>query len=147
VVKVFPGSDGAFDLYGDHGSGLGYEHGQSTNTPITDSVGRADSAGPGPGTRAARVTIGPARGHYPGQPSSVGYRLELVDVTPPSRVTLNGRQIDHLPSPSGAPGWYYQADAATVVVNTPSLTTTRAITVEAPGALPVDRPEPPATAS
>ena len=147
VVKVFPGSGGTFDLYGDHGSGLGYTHGQSTDTPITDSVVPAGSTRPGTGTREARVSIGPARGHYPGQPTSVGYRLELVDVSQPSQVTLNGRRIDRLPSASVAPGWYYQADTATVVVNTPSLTATRAVTVEATGALPVDRPEPAATTS
>jgi hypothetical protein len=140
VLKVFSGSSGNFSQYSDAGSGLGYTTGQYTMTPITDSVG----AQAGNGTvSASRVTIGSAHGHYPGEPTAVGYQVDMVDLTQPSQVTLNGSRLVRRASGSNAPGWYYQAGTATVVVNTPSLPTTRASTVVASGARAVNRPEPP----
>ena len=93
------------------------------------------------------MTVGPAQGHYPGAPTSVGYRLEMVDLTQPGQVTLNGRGLSRRTPGSDAPGWYYQAATATVVVNTPELPTARALAVVASGATAINRPEPPAPAS
>jgi hypothetical protein len=140
VLKVFSGSGGAFSLYGDSGAGLGYSRGQFTTTPITDAV---RSTGPRGTATATGVTIGPSRGHYPGAPTAARYRLEMVDLTQPSQVTLNGHPLDRRPVGSQAQGWYYQGDAATVVVVTPSVPTDHALTVVASGGVPVDRPEPP----
>jgi hypothetical protein len=138
ILDVFPGPNGKFSLYSDSGAGLGYTKGQFTETPITDSVGPLDTTS---ATAACRVTIGAARGHYPGEPTAVDYRLEMVDLTPPSLVTLNGHRLSPLTPGSPGPGWYYQAATATVVVTTPPLPTTRVITVAATGSKPVDRPE------
>jgi hypothetical protein len=140
VIKLFSGSSGRFDLYGDSGTGTGYASGQHADTLITDSVG----APAGPGATASRITIGPARGHYPGAPSASRYRLEMVDLTQPTRVTLNGHTIERRPSGSAGPGWYYEVGTATVVVDTPSLPANRTTTVLASGTLTVNRPEPPA---
>ncbi|MGH3181325.1 MAG: hypothetical protein ACRDOE_05390, partial [Streptosporangiaceae bacterium] len=67
--------------------------------------------------------------------------------TQPSQVTFNGRRLDRRMPGSDAPGWYYQANSATVVVNTLSQPTTRAVTVVAVGGRPVNRPEPPTQSS
>jgi hypothetical protein len=71
----------------------------------------------------------------------------MVDLTQPSQVTLNGHPLDRRPAGSQTPGWYYQADTATVVVVTPSAPTDHTLTVVASGGLPVERPEPPGTSS
>jgi hypothetical protein len=144
VLKVFSGSNGTFSLYGDSGTGLGYANGQFTETPISDSVGSVRGGG---SSTPSRVTIGPTRGHYPGEPTAVAYHLELVDLTQPSQVTLNGRRLARQPPGSNAPGWSFQVGTATVVVNTASLPTTQALTVVASGGLPVNRPEPSAVSS
>jgi len=144
VLEVFSGSSGAFSLYADSGTGLGYTKGQATRTPITDSVG---APGQGDATTTDRVTVGPAQGHYPGAPTSMGYRLEMVDLSHPDQVTVNGRSLNRLTPGSDAPGWYYQAATATVVVNTPGLPTARPLTVVASGGMAVNRPEPPPPAS
>ncbi len=112
TVKVFSGSSGSFSLYGDAGTGLGYTTGQYTETPITDSVG-----GEGSAAKASTVTIGAAHGHYPGEPAAVDYRLQLVDLTQPTGVKVNGHLIDRRTPGSQATGWYYQPDTATVVIN------------------------------
>ena len=74
----------------DSGSGLGYTKGQYTETPITDSVASAGHGRHGVGTSTGdhrrRCT-----GTTPVQPTSVGYRVELVDLTRPVAVTV-GRQ-------------------------------------------------------
>ena len=93
------------------------------------------------------MAIGAVRGTYPGAPTSVGYQVELVDLTRPSGVTLSGRPLRSEPAGSAAAGWYYLPGTSTVVVNTPSLPTTRAVTVVATGGRPVDRPEPPPASS
>jgi alpha-glucosidase (family GH31 glycosyl hydrolase) len=136
VLKVFSGSRGTFRLYGDSGTGLGYTKGQSTETTITDSVGSAGA------TTAAQVTVGAARGHYDGEPSAVSYRLEMVDLTEPTAVTLDGTRLHRRTSTSDAPGWSYQASTATAVVTTGSMSTAHSFTVTASGARPVNRSEP-----
>ena len=139
VLTVFSGSSGSFRLYGDSGTGLGYTRGQSTETTITDLV----ASGAGATASTARVTVGSARGHYRGEPSAVRYRLEMVDLSEPSRVTLDGRQIDRRSAGSDAPGWSYRASTATVVVVTAPLSTARTFTVLASGTRAVSRSEPP----
>jgi hypothetical protein len=144
VLKVFSGSSGTFSLYADSGTGLGYTKGQYTETPITDSVGSVRTRGK---NTTSRVTIGSAHGHYPGEPTTVGYHLQMVDLTRPFQVTLNGRRLSRLALGSDAPGWYYRAATATVVVNTPSVLRTRAVTVLVSGSRQVNRPEPSAASS
>jgi hypothetical protein len=151
TVQVYAGGSGTFSLYGDRGSGLGYTKGQYTETPITDSVGTtvrsgksaADGSSVPAGTAAvARVTIGPSRGHYPGQPGSVAYRVELVDATRPSRVTVDGRLLRPVPSGSDATGWFYLPGSSTVVVDTPPRSTGGRVTVGLTGVAATSRTEP-----
>ena len=139
VVKVYAGSTGAFELYGDRGTGLGYTKGQYTETEITDSVA------PGTGTRRSgisRVVIGAAKGHYPGGPTSADYRLEMVDLSRPSELTINGSPIARVRAGSKGLGWYYDESSATVVVELPSIPVSETATVVASGARAVSRPEP-----
>jgi len=138
-LQVFSGADGSFDLYGDTGTGLGYNRGQSTTTPITDAVGV--------GGDSSVVTVGPAHGHYPGAPRARAYRVEMVDVTAPSTVRVDGRVLGPQAPGSGSPGWSYEASTATLVVDTPMLPTSGAVTVTATGAGAVDRSEPATTPS
>ncbi|AVV45184.1 glycoside hydrolase [Streptomyces sp. P3] len=91
-VRVYPGSDGRFDLYDDAGDGFGYEEGEFTFTSLrwSDAEGRflvQASTGAGGGTPAHRdfrpVVVGTRGGlgsselttddstvHYRGQPVS-----------------------------------------------------------------------------
>ena len=139
VLKVFSGSPGSFNLYGDSGTGLGYTTGASTETSITDSPGATAGGGRVP---ASHVTIGPARGHYPGEPASTAYQVEMIDLTRPTQVTLNGRPLDEVATSSTAAGWYYRTDTQTVVIDTPARPASGTVSVIATGAAPVDRSEP-----
>ncbi len=139
IIDIYSGSSGTFSLYEDSGTGLGYTRGQDSETPIADSVGTGGTGGTG---GDSTVTIGAGRGHYPGQPSWVAYRVDLIDLTRPSKVTLGGRVLRQLTAGSGATGWSYLPGTDTVTIDLPSLPTTRTVTVVATGARAVDRTEP-----
>ncbi len=108
TALVYPGSSGTFDLYGDAGTGLGYTKGQYTQTPITTATKTG-------GTPAVSVTIGAARGSYAGEPTAQSTTVELMDVTRPAAVMLNGRRLTSGSGPG--PGWSYQASTATLTVH------------------------------
>jgi hypothetical protein len=136
VLKVFSGSKGTFNLYGDSGTGLGYTKGQFTETPLSDSLMTA-------GATNERVIIGSAHGHYQGEPGAVSYRIDMVDLTRPTQVALNGTELVRRSPGSAAPGWFYQASTSTVTVVTAPLVTTRSSSLVVSGAKPVNRSEPP----
>ncbi|MGH9921050.1 MAG: TIM-barrel domain-containing protein [Nitrososphaerales archaeon] len=135
TTVVYPGSPGTFDLYGDAGTGLGYTKGRHTETPITTS----SSAHAG-GTPSVQVIIGAARGSYPGEPTSVSTTVEMVDVTRPDRVTLDGRNLSA--RNGSGPRWSYQVSTATLTVDIGSRPVEHKARVVAVGATPVARGEP-----
>jgi hypothetical protein len=128
TLRVFAGASGKYTMYDDAGTGLGYEHGQYTDTPISDA--------PVPGGSA--VVIGPARGSYPGAPASRPYTVDLVDVTSPHAVLVNGQ-------PLSSSRWSYDSATHTVQVTVGNLPVNRATTVTQLGGSPVQAAEPAAT--
>ncbi len=66
-VHVYAGADGRFELYDDSGDGHGYRRGELSRRRL----GWNDA------TRT--LTIGPARGRYPGQPARTIFALTLYD--------------------------------------------------------------------
>lgn len=80
TLKVFPHGDGFTRIYDDAGEGLAYRTGRYATTPVayTERGG-------------ATLAIGPAFGHYAGQPESRAYTVRFVDVTRPEHVTVDGR--------------------------------------------------------
>jgi Domain of unknown function (DUF5110)/Glycosyl hydrolases family 31 len=129
TALVYPGATGSFDLYGDAGTGLGYTKGQRTETMITTS-----SNVPSKGRPSVRVTIGAARGSYQGEPQSVATTIEVVDVTRPLRVTLDGRTLTS--RNETGPRWSYQASDATLTVDAGSRRVDTAARIVALGATP-----------
>jgi Glycosyl hydrolases family 31/Domain of unknown function (DUF5110)/Carbohydrate binding module (family 6) len=128
TVRVFSGASGQFSLYSDAGTGLGYTHGQATLTRITSQSAAASST----------VTIGPAIGHYPGEPGSRAFTLQMAGLSQPRRVSLDGQVLPHV-SPGGSDGWWYDASAQTVDVALPPRPAGHAVTVRQAGGSPVTR--------
>ena len=110
TTLVYPGSTGSFDLYGDAGTGSATPRVSAPRPLITTS-----SSAPAGGQPSVRVTIGAARGSYPGEPTSVSTTIEMVDVTRPRQVTLDGRASAR--GSGSGPGWSYQASTATLTVD------------------------------
>jgi hypothetical protein len=119
-LRVATGAAGSTSLYEDAGSGLGYEHGQSTQTPIAFTpVGAGGGA----------LTVSPAVGAFPGQLKARGYVVNFMDVAAaPARVRVDGVLVRPARVPikldlSGTQGvlgsrdrWSYDAGARTLSV-------------------------------
>jgi hypothetical protein len=137
TITAYAGSSGSFNLYNDAGTGLGYTKGQLTETLITTS-----SSAPPAGTPSTTVAIGATRGHFPGEPTGVTYRVRLADLTRPTSVTLDGRRLAATADGRGGPSWSYDptSDTVTVVAVSGSVGSTQ--TVVARGATTVARAEP-----
>jgi alpha-glucosidase (family GH31 glycosyl hydrolase) len=140
TALVYPGSSGSFELYGDAGTGLGYTKSQRTETLITTS-----SSAPAKGPPSVRVTIAAARGSYRGEPTSVATTIEMVDMTRPVQVVMNGRKLSAR-STSG-PHWSYQASASTLTVDIGSRPVAQDARVLAVDATPLARGVPTVTSS
>jgi hypothetical protein len=100
----------------------------------------SDSVGAQP--QRSVVTIGGANGSFPGETNSVSYRVEMIDLTEPSRVTLNGQVLAGTTAGSGTTGWYYDNRTDTVVISTGTHPVSEALTVVATGGSPTNLPEP-----
>ncbi|MGB7051266.1 MAG: TIM-barrel domain-containing protein [Acidimicrobiales bacterium] len=136
TIRAYAGGSGSFDLYDDAGSGLGYTKGERADTEITTS-----SASQG-GAVSTKVTIEATKGRFPGQAAVSHDRIEIVDVSLPSSVTVDGRAVPERSAGTG-PGWSYQAATATATVVLPSTPISSATTVVERGGSPVERAEPP----
>jgi hypothetical protein len=91
---------------------------------------------------STRVDIGPTRGQYPGQATTVSYRIEMVDLSRPSAVALNGKIVTERVAGSTGPGWSYQPSTDTVTISAGPVPTSRALTFVETGGQPVQRVEP-----
>ena len=128
TLRVFAGGSGHYDMYDDAGTGLDYEHGQYTNTPISYRSGGNSST----------VVIGAANGSYRGEPTSRTYSVDLIDVSAPHAVLLDGH-------PLPASRWSYDAGTHTLSVSVGPVQTHQQATVTQIGGSSITLAEPAAT--
>jgi len=131
TLRVFAGQDGHYTMYDDAGTGLGYQHGQYSDTPISYRSG----------TSTSTLVVGPARGTYPGAPASRRYTVDIVDVSSPSSVLVNGHPV----ASSGAWSWSYSAATHTLRVPLGPVPVGSSATVTQVGGAAVQSAEPAAT--
>ncbi|HEV3171017.1 MAG TPA: TIM-barrel domain-containing protein [Actinocrinis sp.] len=130
TLRVFGGADGRYSMYDDAGTGLGYQTRQDTLTPIVFTVDDPSKS---------TIKIDPARGTYPGAPSSRSYTVDLVDISAPHAVQADGKT---LPSSD----WSYDAATHTLKVVVGSVPTNHTETITQIGGTAVQAAEPAATA-
>jgi alpha-glucosidase (family GH31 glycosyl hydrolase) len=128
TLRVFAGASGSYTMYDDAGQGLGYTQGQYTDTPIGYSSSASTSA----------VTIGPARGSYPGEPAARRYTIDLAGLSAPQSVQVNGQTLP-------ASGWSYDSATHTLKVPLPDVPAGSATTVTQTGGTAVQSPGPATT--
>jgi NPCBM-associated, NEW3 domain of alpha-galactosidase/IPT/TIG domain len=90
------------------------------------------------GASSSTVVIGSAAGSYPGAPASRPYTVDLVDVSSPHSVLVDGRALP-------ASGWSYDSATHTVQVSLGTVAVGHATTVTQVGGSAVQAPEPAAT--
>ena len=127
TLQVHAGASGSFSLYDDAGTGLGYQSGQSTQTPVTYTENAAAAT--------STVTIGPASGSYPAEPASRDYTVDLVDESQPTSVQVNGQTL-------ASSAWSYDSSDDTLQVPVGAVATGASVTVTQLGGAPVQLAEP-----
>ena len=127
TLQVHAGANGSYSLYDDAGTGLGYQSGQSSETPIsyTENASSATST----------LTISPATGSYTGEPANRTYTLDLVDESQPTSVEINGQTI-------ATSQWSYNTATDTLQVPLGAVSTSGNVTVTQVGGTPVQLSEP-----
>ena len=128
TLRVFAGGNDKYTMYDDAGGGLGYQHGQYANTPISYQSHRDSST----------LVIGAAHGGYPGEPASRAYTMELTDVSRPDAVQLSGHPLQ-------SSDWSYDTATHTLTVKVGAVPTDGSATVTQMGGAPIQQPEPAAT--
>ncbi|HXV52724.1 MAG TPA: TIM-barrel domain-containing protein [Solirubrobacterales bacterium] len=108
ILNVYAGDNGRFTLYEDEGVGFGYRAKRFARTPMRWS------------DRSSTLTIGKARGHYPGDPAKRRYSVRVTGIDRPSAVRVGGRELR---------GFDYDAGARLLILKTPALSTKRATAV------------------
>jgi hypothetical protein len=127
TLRVYPGQNGRFTLYQDAGSGNGYQQGRYSLTSIgTTTAGRGV---------VSTVDIGPAGGSYPGQPGTRSFDVDIVGVSRPRVVLLDGR-------PLGTGGWAYDPATHTVTATVTDLPRGASAQVTEVGGTAVTQAEP-----
>jgi len=114
TLTAYPGAHGSFDLYDDQGVGFGYTHKSYTWTTIS----HAERAG------RSTLTIGAARGGFPGALKRRAWQVRLLWIRRPRVVRIDGRALH-------AGQWSYDPASGTVTVNTGPVPTDRAVTIVA----------------
>jgi alpha-glucosidase (family GH31 glycosyl hydrolase) len=127
TLQVHAGANGSYSLYDDAGTGLGYQSGQSSKTPISYSENASADT--------SSLTISPAVGSYTGEPASRTYTLDLVDESRPASVQINGQTV-------AASQWTYNSSTDTLQVPLGAVATTASLTVTQVGGSAVQLSEP-----
>ncbi len=110
VLKVIPGADGTGRLYEDEGDTENYKNGAFSNTEFVQNYSE----------NVVYLTIGARVGAYPGQLAERAYRVEFLASAEPEAVTIDG---------TAAEDWTYDAEEKLVVVNVPSVSCDKELTV------------------
>ncbi|MBV9857788.1 MAG: DUF5110 domain-containing protein, partial [Streptosporangiaceae bacterium] len=126
TLRVYPGAAGRFSLYQDAGSGTGYEKGQSSLTSISTTASAH---------AASTIDIGPARGSYPGQAATRSFDVDIVGVSRPHAVLLDGQ-------PLAAGDWTYDPATHTVTAAVTGLARTASARITEVGGTTVTQAEP-----
>jgi alpha-glucosidase len=101
IVTVFPGADGAFDLYEDDGVTEGYLRGDYEITPLRTHLSDDDTL---------EIEIGAAQGNCLALPRTRSIEVRARGVRPPQRVTVDGAETAD---------WRYDEAAREVIVMLP----------------------------
>lgn len=88
-LQVFPGEEGATELYDDDGETQGYQRGEFARTCVRSRRG----------DRAHRVHIDAMQGHYRGRPTHRRYVVELLDAGIPETIEVNGQRLPFSAAP------------------------------------------------
>ncbi len=122
IINVFPLVDrqtSAYTLYEDAGDSQAYQKGADARTEIRAVEDK----------EVLLVDIAAAKGTYNGMPDTRAYEIRLpADWPLPARVMVNGRTLNRTMQ-KGAPGWRFEGNTLTTVINIPSTPVNQPLTI------------------
>jgi len=130
VASSAAGSSTSTNLHTDAGDGLGYAKGESADTTLSYATSRGPWWWP---KTSSRLTVAAASGTFPGAVTQRSYAVDVLALSRPDRVRVDGVTLaEGAPGSTGA-GWWYDAAAATLHVRTAALATDAAHVIEQRG--------------
>jgi hypothetical protein len=114
TLTAYSGANGSFELYDDQGVGFGYTRHAYTWTPISYAERRGRTT----------LTVGRAKGWFPGALRRRSWVLRLVGIRRPRAVLIDGRR-------QRKSRWSYDAASRTLSVATGAVRTDRRVTIVA----------------
>lgn len=105
TLAIYGPQAATFRLYEDDGVSLGYRSGQYAWTPISFQPS---------GSGQWNVEIGPTDGSYTGQVSRRAYSVELLGLSEPTVITVDGKPIYR--KVAGAPGWSWDSSTSIATI-------------------------------
>jgi hypothetical protein len=114
TLTAYSGANGSFELYDDQGIGFGYTRHAYTWTPISYAERRGRTT----------LTVGRAKGWFPGALRRRSWVLRLVGIRRPRAVLIDGRR-------QRKSRWSYDAASRTLSVATAAVRTDRRVTIVA----------------
>jgi hypothetical protein len=106
TLGIFPGDNGAANIYEDAGNSKDYAKSYAFTTVISKHLPN----------RVQSIEVMPRKGNYTGMPASRKYILKLYGAEMPQKITVNGQIIKHAIDPTTYQ-WSY--DGKTLSVNVP----------------------------
>ena len=104
ILNVFPGNEGAYELYEDDGNSTGYQSGQCTWTRFEQTRSGSE----------VRVTVQPVRGHFAGMVEQRAYEVRLAGTWPAREVLLDGKPL------AKGSAWSYDTKTLANVIQLPA---------------------------
>lgn len=119
VLKVFPGKNGTFNLYEDHGDNENYKSDAFATTKISQSEH----------DNVKTVTIFPTEGNYQNMASSRSYDILLPMSFPPTSIKVNGEMyaFSEIVCPKS---WTYDGQNLSATIHIPQQSLNKKVTVE-----------------
>ena len=130
VASSAPGAVTTSVLHTDAGDGLGYATGESADTTLTYAADRGPWWWP---KTSSRLTVGAASGTFPGAVAERSYAVDVLALSRPDRVRVDGATLAEVAPGGDADGWWYDDAARTLHVRTAPLATAVAHVVEQRG--------------
>lgn len=110
ILHVVNGFGGATSLYEDDGVTDDYQKNRFAWTPFQHLIDQ----------NTRQIIIGASHGEFEGKLQQRRYEVQFHDALPPTDVKVDDKSLSPLAAP-GENGWWYDADALSIVVRTPML--------------------------
>jgi len=119
AVTVYPGADGAYDLYEDDGISQDYMNKSFSLIPIRYSEQKTKN----------KITISPAKSSFDGFLKQRSLEIRIPFSVPPLEIKAGGKGLKWSYR-LGDKGWTYDGDTATTIIRINKLDVTRGLVVE-----------------